>query len=360
LGSPEQGLQPLLDKLADLANATPAGQPSPFPIDPPSLGRLLDPRVPSTGVGENNPVKATSANLTGSPINSVPETKPPMVSVPTTSNPTKIDNTTAVKAKDQLGTTPQTEPQTEQQKARQCEDPCIQGLHDKADTNAKQVEIKVKVFKACKVNATGNTESNATSNTATDASRVDFEEKSFKVPASESDAYKLLYARIFALESLQCDDATAIATVPEWWALRRGSDVPQLAILFAEVLGTGKLTTSRWTLHVPHYNKPKGYKPSIPSYTKGNWSAILKLSDGTRIVVNASTKTEAQRVTNKLKILVPVALRTNKAGKAIKARIVENPDTPFKEAKVIPIRADFYSQGQMSGQPDWSIPLRKK
>jgi hypothetical protein len=136
--------------------------------------------------------------------------------------------------------------------------------------------------------------------------------------------------------------------------------VPQLAILFAEVKSTGKLGDSRWTLHVPHYNKPQGYKPSIPSYTKGNWSSVLKLNDGSRIVVNASTKSEAQKVTNKLKILVPVAMRSNKAGKAIKARIIENQEAPLREVKVIPVRADFYSKGQLSGKPDWFIPLRIK
>ena len=219
----------------------------------------------------------------------------------------------------------------------------------KADENAKQVEIKVKIFKACSKTGTDGTTKN----------EIDFEEKSIKVPNSEKDAYQLLYSRIFALESAQCGDNQAIASVPEGWQARRGSDIPQLAILFAEVFASGKLGKSRWTLCIPHYNRAKGAKPAIPTYNKGNWFGSLKLTDGSKLGVNAATSSECKRVLNRLKIHIPIEFRTKK-GKAIKPRIVEDPTADLKECKVTPVRADFYSKDQSNMTPDWSIDLRKR
>ena len=339
LDTPQQE-QPQLDFAP---SPTPAGWPDILPFSP------LNPRVPSTGVGENNPVKAPSINSKPTTANLTTSKPAPMVPVPTTKNPTETTTDTALKATEQLQ--PKTETETGTQKARQCEDPCIQGLHDKADENAKQTEIKVKVFKACSKTGTDGKTTN----------EIDFEEKTIKVPSGEADAYKLLYERIFELESHQCNDANAVASMPEWWKPRRGSDIPQLAIIFAEQFKTGKLGDGRWTLHIPHYSKPRGFKPSVPGYSKGNFQGILKLNstDGTKIVVNAATDSECKRMINKLKILIPVNFRV-KNGKAIKPRVTQDPDGGLKECQVIPIRGDFYSKGQLNSKPDWSIDLRKR
>lgn len=191
-------------------------------------------------------------------------------------------------------------------------------------------------------------------------SGVETEDKIIKVPADQTDTYKLLYAQLLTIESAQCD-ASAVASVPEWWKPRRGSDTPQLAIIFAEIFKTGKLGDGRWTLHIPHYSKPKGFKPSIPGYAKGNFQGILKLNstDGTKIVVNAATDSECKRMINKLKILIPVNFRVRN-GKAIRPRVTQDPDGTLKQCQVVPIRGDFYSKGQLNSKPDWSIDLRKR
>ncbi len=223
-----------------------------------------------------------------------------------------------------------------------CKDPCIQDLRDK-QKEKKPVSISVKVFKSCDV----------------EKQAPIFETKSISVPQDEADNYKLLYERIAQLEGLQCSPSNAIASVPEWWQIRAESQRPQLVVLFAEVLSTGKLTTSRWSLTIPHYARPKGFKPSIPSYEKGNWEGILVLTDNSKIIVNASSASECKRVINRLKILIPNNYRSVD-GKAIKAKVGERTGTGLKKAKVIPIRADFYSSGAKSLTPDFTINLRKE
>lgn len=266
-------------------------------------------------------------------------------------SPTQTKPPTQTRTDPDTGKSPLTEPQTPTQKPtpEKCKDPCMQGLHDKADAK-NPVSITVKVFKGCS--------KSVPEGQAVNSNEVETEDKSIKVPRDEVEAYKLLYARLLTLESQQCGDVKAIATVPEWWQMRRGSNVPQLVIVFAEIFSSGKLGGSRWSLAIPHYNRPKGARPAISAYNKGNWFGSLKLTDGSKLGVNAASATECKKVLNRLKIHIPVEFRTMK-GKALKPRIVEDPSADFKECKVTPIRADYYSKGQANMKPDWTINLRK-
>jgi hypothetical protein len=147
------------------------------------------------------------------------------------------------------------------------------------------------------------------------------------------------------------------STIPEWWAVRPGANRPQFVILFAEIYGSGKLGKSRWQLTIPHYNRPKGAKPSIPRYNKGDWMGTLTLSDNSKIRVNAASSSECKRVLNKLKILIPAEYRLSR-GKAIKPTIMERADGGLKNCTVVPIRGDYYKFGQQQGLPDWSVKFR--
>jgi hypothetical protein len=61
-------------------------------------------------------------------------------------------------------------------------------------------------------------------------------------------------------------------------------------------------------------------------------------------------------VMNKLKILVPAQYRTIN-GKAIKPTILEMASS-LKECDVVPIRGDFFKNGQAQNGPDWSVKFR--
>jgi hypothetical protein len=265
----------------------------------------------------------------------------------TTSKGIGSENKTTKQLREETKTKPEPEPEPkpETKTPPNCEDPCIQGLHDKLNKQNDTIKIKVPIFKACILDSEGIKTGEAES-----------QESEMMVPKQQSQVIAAQFLRLFRIESLQCREP--IALVPDWWKLRRGSSVPQLAILFAEQRNSGKLGSSRWTMHIPHYDRPNGFKPSIPAYTKGNWQGVLTLADGSKLGVNASSASECKRVINKLKILIPVQFRTMN-GKAIQPKITENPDANLKQVRVVPTRADFFHQGSLNPEPKWSINLRK-
>lgn len=284
--------------------------------------------TPSSNVS-TKPNTGTYTTINGEPVNVPKDVTTPKGTI----DPQKVEQQQQQK---------QPQPQPEAPR-NTCDDPCIQGLSDKLDQQSLTA-IEVNVFDKCDV----------------DKDEPVFKKQSFKVPASLSITLKAMLNNLAQLQGNECKGGReAIASVPEWWQARRGSDIPQLAILFAEQFSSGKLGGSRWTLCIPHYNRPKGAKPAIPTYNKGNWFGTLKLTDGSKLGVNAASSSECKRVLNRLKIHIPVEFRTSK-GKAIKPRIVEDPTADFKQCKVTPVRADYYSKGQTNMTPDWSINLRKK
>ena len=172
---------------------------------------------------------------------------------------------------------------------------------------------------------------------------------------SESARVQLSFKRLFELEAKKLGGEIAL---PEAWAVRRGIDRPQLVIVFAEIFNSGKLGTSRWSITVPHYRGTSKSKISAPSYRRGNWQGQLTLNDGSTIVVNANSSEECKRSINKLKILVPIDFRTRN-GKAIKPRVVDNPNIDLKTCNVVPVMAKYYATGQKELGPTWSQSLRK-
>jgi hypothetical protein len=169
---------------------------------------------------------------------------------------------------------------------------------------------------------------------------------------------KLAFAQLYEIQSKKPVKSEAIA-IPEAWAVRRGTQRPQLVIVYAEIFGSGKLGSSRWSLTVPHYRGTAKSKISAPSYKRGNWQGQLTLNDGSTIVVNAASSEECKRSINKLKILVPNDYRLTKEGKAIKPRVVENPNIDLKSCNVVPVMAKYYPTGQKDMDPAWSQSLRK-
>lgn len=137
-----------------------------------------------------------------------------------------------------------------------------------------------------------------------------------------------------------------IAVIPEWWQVRIGSDRPQLVCLYAEKLPNGKLGRTRWPLTIPHYNG--GKKPNLPSYRKGQWEGILTLADNSKVIVNASSKEEAERVINALKQFINPAKLANSQ---IKVGIRKG--ATLKQCLVVPRSVRFFKTGQKNTVPEW-------
>jgi hypothetical protein len=168
---------------------------------------------------------------------------------------------------------------------------------------------------------------------------------------TQSDAV-LRYEKMFEIEGDQkCN--LAIAAVPEWWQVRTGQR-PQLVILYAEVSKDGKLTSSRWSLNLPHYNKPKSYKPAFPTYEKGSFEGILRLSDNSPVIVNCKNSTECKRVLNALKQFIP-----QKLTKGSVMKIGERFGADYKQVRVKAVSIKFFAEGQKDMKPTWIMDLRK-
>jgi hypothetical protein len=208
-------------------------------------------------------------------------------------------------------------------------------------------KIEVKKFKGCLLNSKGNKDY--------------FETVRISVPIAAAAAWKMSLDNQADLLALQCMTSTGGSgvAIPEAWAVRVGTDRPQLVIVYAEVFASGKLGDSRWSLTVPHYNRGEKAPISAPSYRRGSWVGRLALNDGSSLNINAASSADCKRAINKLKILVPNNFRINAQGRASKPRISENPDLGFKSINVVPVMAKFFATGQKTLTPTWQKSLRK-
>ncbi|MEO1592003.1 MAG: hypothetical protein AAFU71_12010, partial [Cyanobacteria bacterium J06632_22] len=146
-------------------------------------------------------------------------------------------------------------------------------------------------------------------------------------------------------ERLRCMESGAVA-IPEWWAVRPGADVPQLAISLRAVQGE-----SRWSFTIPHYNKGQDFRPQLPQFTKGSYFSTLTLVDNTKLVINANSFEEGERVINALIPLIDPAYLPPGNGIHQGRRRGQG----LTVAEVKPTKAAFYSTGQKTSKPDYFV-----
>ena len=178
---------------------------------------------------------------------------------------------------------------------------------------------------------------------------MSFQVKEGTVTQSQIDEFSK--SAQLAIKGCECD-GTAIAIFPDWWQTKLNADRPQLAILYREWDGR-KFGAYYHTQHIPHYNKPKSYKPTFPDIKKGNIMGMLTLTDNSKIIINGASNAEVKKVINAFKTFVD-----GKFKKGIKEpKLGERPDE-IKKVTTRAIRAEFYSKGQLDTKPDWSIELQ--
>jgi collagen type III alpha len=146
----------------------------------------------------------------------------------------------------------------------------------------------------------------------------------------------------------------AYLSVPDYWQTR-SPQKPQLAIQYAENLGSGKVGRSRWTLLLPHYRYGEAHKPNFLDYEKGNYRGIQVLRDNSKIIVWCKTEFECLRVINALKQYVDPDFL-----KGIKPPETTNSHKDYKEVPVTPTLCQFFPNGQKDAVPLWSKKLRDK
>jgi hypothetical protein len=168
-----------------------------------------------------------------------------------------------------------------------------------------------------------------------------------------------LYSAIKVLhDNTRCnDERPAIAAIPEWWQVRVGANRPQLVVLYAELKKDGSLGQSRWAITIPWFDASlrAQLKRRLPTYKKGQWQGLLVLTDNSKILVYARTKTEAEATVTSLSRLVsagkrpsPVAITTG-----------ERKGAALSQVEVVPTVAHYYPTGQQNTAPAWTEKLRK-
>lgn len=146
------------------------------------------------------------------------------------------------------------------------------------------------------------------------------------------------------------DVIQATASVPEWWQVRAEAKRPQLIIQFANRGRAGRPGKSRFSLSIPHYKgTSRTTKSPIPPYRKGQHEGILTLFDNSKVIVNAFSDAEAERV-------------LKAAEKHIKPRYLKNSHikigirkgVKLSTAEVIPVLGQYFPTGLQNLNPKWS------
>ena len=142
---------------------------------------------------------------------------------------------------------------------------------------------------------------------------------------------------------------------PEWWALRAGSDRPQLVVIFKPKSKEYESQTSRWTLTIPHVSKtnnPKSLIKLIPDYHKGNIQGTLVLKDNSKLVVYAKTAQEAKKYIESVIFRGIIDSDYIPKDYFIKTAVI---DKSLKELVVTPEMAKFFPHGQKELNPEWIV-----
>ncbi|HEY9768262.1 MAG TPA: hypothetical protein V6C71_07095 [Coleofasciculaceae cyanobacterium] len=137
-----------------------------------------------------------------------------------------------------------------------------------------------------------------------------------------------------------------ISSYPEGWEIKKGQDIPQLAIIYRDI--NKKSISGNYTLVIPHFKGTKAL--SITSYSKGDHWARWILKDNSQIVVNGSTQAEATGVIRRLERYVENKFQTKEVPWL---KFGEYSRGIIKKIKVTPIRTDYYPEGKVNSLPEW-------
>ncbi|MEH1818711.1 MAG: collagen-like protein, partial [Nostoc sp.] len=171
-----------------------------------------------------------------------------------------------------------------------------------------------------------------------------------------TEAQELLkFTHLSQIESLECQvkqqnnsKVECYAAVPEWWQVRIESNRPQMVFMFAEQLSEGNFDSAKYPVTVPH-PIVKHYETSpLPSYQKGQYEGIVILKDNSKIIINAISAEEAERVLTAIKaIVIPEFLEG-----AIQ-KIAQRRGVSLLTITAHPKRVEYFSTGLKKTKPDW-------
>lgn len=145
------------------------------------------------------------------------------------------------------------------------------------------------------------------------------------------------------------------AAVPEWWQVRIESARPQLVMLFGKQLPGGRIEFAKYALTIPHYSGGRTNTPPIGSYQKGQIEGILTLNDNSKVVVNAVSESEANRVLFQAKQVID---KKYLEGSFIKIGMRRG--QLLAAVKIFPLYGKFFPTGLRDTKPEWTAYYVKR
>ena len=220
-----------------------------------------------------------------------------------------------------------------------CGDPCI----DTALSRTEPVVIQIKKFVSC--------------SRAVFGIPVPYDKVSITVPRLFASAFQLvLDNQAELLKQISCNPPEpSIAAIPDWWQIRLGANRPQLLVLYARKFNDGTWDKPKYVLSVPHWNKTKLQTvfSDFPAYDKGDFQGTRVLPDNSKLIVNAVSSDEAQRVITKLSAGIPSSMI-----EFAQTSIADRRGAPLRKITVYPRIVRYFASGQKDLAPTWSIDFR--
>ena len=175
-----------------------------------------------------------------------------------------------------------------------------------------------------------------------------FTYQTIKVIENTEDQEQLNFHRIAQIEAQKCSREYYTA-VPEWWQIRIEGDRPQMVFLFGEKLGENNYDTARYPITIPHPIVQHYTTSPLPDYKKGQYEVLLTLKDNSKLIINAFSIDEAEKMLEACKAIIDPDYLDGS---------ILRPIAPRKGPQLLEIvvgarRSEYFSTGLKNTKPDW-------
>ena len=163
-----------------------------------------------------------------------------------------------------------------------------------------------------------------------------------------SDSSLMAQSRIQLFNQQFPPTVEAYAAVPEWWQIRIEGNRPQMIFLFAQILGENSFDYAKYPITIPHPIVKHYQQSPLPNYQKGQYEGIVTLKDNSKIIINAFSNQECEKIIEAAKkLVIPDFL----VGATEKIAPRKGPE--LSTVKVSARSAKYFSTGLKNVKPDW-------
>ena len=155
---------------------------------------------------------------------------------------------------------------------------------------------------------------------------------------------------IIVREICSIEAETQIAA-PDWWQVRLGSNIPQIAVVFRR-----RGHSNYYSLVVPHpKNTTMPTTSPLPAYTKGNFQGMVICIDNSKFICNCASAVEADRMCS----LAIQLIDENYLENPPRIHISERKGQAVSVDSMLPRACMYYPTGQRNFVPEWRVAFNR-